>query len=132
MKVLIVEDDFGSRKLLQTILEEYAECDLAVNGEEALEAFKLAWQEKQPYNLICLDIMMPKVNGLEVLTRIREYEKSIGVKPAAGAKIIMITVLGDPKNVIQALYKGGATSYIVKPIKKETIINEINKLGLIE
>lgn len=131
MKALIVEDDFGSRKLLQTILDEFAECDVAVNGEEAFEAFKLAWQENQPYNLICLDIMMPKINGLEALTKIREHEKSIGVKPANETNIIMITVLGDPKNVIQALYKGGATSYIVKPIKKETIINEIKKLGLI-
>jgi len=131
MKILIVEDDFGSRKLLQNILTPYADCDMAVNGEEAFEAFKLAWEDNVPYDLICLDIMMPKVDGLEALKKIREYEKEIGINISAEVKIIMTTVLGDPKNVIQALYKGGATSYMVKPIKKNKLIDEIKKLGLI-
>ncbi|HEQ70989.1 MAG TPA: response regulator [Spirochaetia bacterium] len=130
MRILIVEDDFGSRKLLQNLLSVYGECDIAVDGEEAVDAFKLAWKEKSPYALICMDIMMPKINGQEALKLIREYERQHDIKPSEEVKVIMTTVLDDPKNVIEALYKGGASAYIVKPIEKEKLIKEIEELGL--
>ena len=52
MKTLIVEDDFTSRLLLQTFLSRYGECHLAVNGKEAVEAFRMALDNGSPYNLI--------------------------------------------------------------------------------
>ncbi|MBN1524197.1 MAG: response regulator [Spirochaetales bacterium] len=131
MRVLIAEDDFGSRKLLQNILAEYGDCDVAVDGEEAIEAFKIAWKEQKPYELVCMDIMMPKVNGQEALKAIRDYERDSGIKPSEEAKVIMTTVLDDPKNVIDALYKGGASAYVVKPINKEKFLKEIHELGLL-
>jgi two-component system chemotaxis response regulator CheY len=131
MRVLIVEDDFGSRKLLQSILSVYGECDIAVDGEEAIEAFTLAWKENKPYTLICMDIMMPKINGQEALKMIRDYEQAQKIAPTQEVKVIMTTVLDDPKNVIEALYKGGASAYIVKPIDKEKLLKEIGELGLL-
>ena len=131
MRILIVEDDLGSRKVLQNILSSYGECDIAVDGEEAIEAFKLAWKEQMPYDLIFMDIMMPKVNGHEALRQIRIYESEAGVKPTEEVRVIMITVLEDSKNVITALYKGGAIAYIVKPIEKQKLITELKELGLI-
>jgi len=131
MRVLVVEDDFGSRKLLQSILGEYGECDVAVDGEEAVQAFKLAWKEQRPYDLVCMDIMMPKVNGQEALKAIRDWERDAGVKPSQEVKVIMTTVLDDPKNVIDALYKGGASAYVVKPINKEKFLKEVKELGLL-
>ncbi|RPJ09328.1 MAG: response regulator [Spirochaetaceae bacterium] len=131
MRVLVAEDDFGSRKLLQSILTEYGECDAAVDGEEAVQAFKLAWKEKRPYDLVCMDIMMPKVNGQEALKAIRDFERDTGVKPSQEVKVIMTTVLDDPKNVIDALYKGGASAYVVKPINKEKFLKEVKELGLL-
>ncbi len=131
MRILIVEDDLGSRKLLQNILSPYGECDLAVDGEEALDAFKLAWKEQSPYDLIFMDIMMPKVNGHEALRNIRIYETEKGINSDKEVKVIMTTVLEDSKNVMTALYKGGAVAYIVKPIDKQKLINELKDLGLI-
>jgi two-component system chemotaxis response regulator CheY len=131
MRILIVEDDLGSRTLLQNILSVYGECDIAVDGEEAIEAFKLSWKEDNPYNLIFMDIMMPKINGHEALRQIRLYENEMGVDPAKEVKVIMITVLEDSKNVITALYKGGAIAYLVKPIEKQKLITELKELKLI-
>jgi len=131
MRVLVVEDDLTSRLLLQKLLSPYGECDVAINGQEAIDAFKLAWKENRPYDLICLDIMMPDVDGQQALKEIREAEKDMGLDKASEAKVIMITALGDPKNVVEAYYKGGATSYLVKPIDKHMLIHVIRSLGLI-
>lgn len=116
--------------MLQRIVKPYAQCDLAVNGEEALEAFKLAHQENQPYDLILMDIMMPIKDGQQALLDIREHERSLGLGPKDEVRVIMLTALGDPKNVVDAYYKGGASSYLVKPIDKGLLLEVIRNTGL--
>jgi two-component system chemotaxis response regulator CheY len=127
MRALIVEDDFGSRHLLQAYLKDLATVDVAVDGEEGMEAFRLAWSENDPYDLILLDIMMPKKDGQTCLKEIREIEREMGVRTKDEVPVIMTTALEDPKNVIEAFHKGGATGYIVKPIDKNTFLAEIEK-----
>lgn len=132
MKILIVEDDFISRRVLQKILSQYGECEIAVNGTEAVEAFSMAIQEGVPYNLVCLDIMMPELNGQEVLKMMRQMEKELGVLEPQECMIIMTTALDSPKNVIEAYYHGGCTDYMVKPIDKNALIAKLKEHGLIE
>ncbi|MCP5053853.1 MAG: response regulator transcription factor, partial [bacterium] len=100
MKILIVEDDFYSRRLLQRILAPYGECDIAVNGQEAVEAFKHSLGEEFSYDLICLDILMPVMDGQETLKKIREIEETRGIYGDDGAKIIMISVMDDNKSIL--------------------------------
>lgn len=132
MKTLVVEDDFTSRTLLQKILASYGECDIAVNGDEAIKAFCFAMEQKIPYDLICLDIMMPMLDGQQALKAIREVEKEKRIKGPDEVKVIMTTALEDPKTVIESYYKGGATSYLVKPLDRKKLMTEIRKLGLIK
>ncbi|HBE94851.1 MAG TPA: response regulator [Desulfovibrio sp.] len=131
MNILIAEDDFTSRRLLQNILAPYGESMITVNGEEAVEAFTLALEQGRPFDLVCMDIMMPVMDGQEALREIRAVEQRNGVKPADEAKIIMITALGDPRNVVDAYYKGGAALYLTKPIDVRTFIDAVRQLGLI-
>lgn len=131
MKTLIAEDDFISRLVLQKMLLPFGHCDVVVNGKEAVEAFKIAVAEKSPYDLICLDIMMPEMDGNEALKLIREKEKEAGISPRDEVKILMITALDTPKDVVEAYYKGGCTSYLVKPINKIKISNALKDLNLI-
>jgi len=131
MKALVVEDDFASRKLLQRILQPYGEADVAVNGLEAIEAFSKALEDGTPYDLICMDIMMPEMDGQAALKHIRRIEKEKGITSAKEAKIIMTTALDDPQNVVEAYYKGGATSYLSKPIDKSSLIQTIKDLKLL-
>lgn len=63
MKILIAEDDLASRQFLLQVLTGYGDCDVTVDGIEAVEAFTTAHKTKKPYDLICLDIMMPRVDG---------------------------------------------------------------------
>ncbi|HAO23342.1 MAG: two-component system response regulator [Desulfobacteraceae bacterium IS3] len=131
MRALIAEDDFIARKYLKEILSPYGDCDVVVDGQEAVQAFRLAWDEKKPYDLICLDIMMPNMDGHQALKEIREIERTIGIKGSSEVKVIMVTALGDPKNVFEAYYKGGATSYIVKPVDRAKLIEEVRSFCLI-
>jgi two-component system chemotaxis response regulator CheY len=75
--------------------------------------------------------MMPNVDGLEALKRIRAIENAQGVLPEQEVKVIMTTALDDPKTVVSAYYRGGADSYLVKPITKSKIAEEMRKLKLI-
>ncbi|MFO8064424.1 MAG: response regulator [Spirochaetota bacterium] len=130
MRFLIVEDDFGSRRLLQSILGSYGRCDVVVDGDEAIEAFRLAWEENDPYDAVLLDIMMPRTDGQEALKNIRDTEKQIGIKEKDQVRVVMTTALEDPKNVVEAYYQGAATAYLVKPIRRDTLIAELEKIGL--
>jgi two-component system chemotaxis response regulator CheY len=129
MKLLVVEDDFGSRRMMQKLLEPYGDVDVVVDGEEAVEAFKMAWEESAPYDIVFMDIMMPKMDGHEALKRLRELEREMGVKSADEVKVIMTSVLEDPKNVIEAYYGGSATNYLIKPIDREELEDELERLG---
>ncbi|MBN2544367.1 MAG: response regulator [Spirochaetes bacterium] len=130
MRILVIEDDFASRRLLQRILSPFGETDVAVVGEEGINAFINAINEKQPYDLICLDIMLPKMDGQEVLKKIREIEIENGIGGFDGVKILMTTALGDAKNIMNA-FKSGCEAYLIKPIIKEKVLDELKKLNLI-
>lgn len=130
MKTLIVEDDFVSRRLLQAILSPYGRCEMATNGKEAVMAFKLAWQENAPYDLICLDIMMPEMDGLEVLEEVRRLEEERGVTGLSGVKIIMTTALNDPRSIMKA-FKQQCEDYLIKPIDRARLVEKVKGLGLL-
>ena len=129
MRILVAEDDFASRRMMQKLLEPWGRADVAVDGQEAIDAFELAWSERAPYELIFMDIMMPKVDGQEALKAIRKSEAERGVPPASEVRVIMTSVLEDPKNVLEAFGKGGATAYLVKPISRDKLEAELDRLG---
>lgn len=129
MRALIVEDEFLSRKILLNYLTTLFEVDVVVNGQEAVDAFTMAHNEGRPYSLILMDIMMPELDGMEALERIRGLERDNALKPEA--KVIMTTALDDPKTVIKSFHDGGASGYIVKPVDKEKLFKELEKLELI-
>ena len=127
MKSLIVDDDFTSRLLLQQLLAPYGEAHIAVNGKEAIAAFRGGLEAGQPYDLVCLDIMMPEKDGHQALKEMRALEENRGVVSAQGAKIIMTTALGDLKNVASA-YLHLCDGYLVKPIDKAKLIALLDEL----
>lgn len=128
MRILIAEDDMASRRFLMKFLKEYGECDITVDGAEALEAFLLSHRENNPYDLVCLDIMMPKLDGTKVLKAIREIEKDKKIETDKRTKIIMITALNDSGNVYSS-FDIGCEGYAVKPINIEKLIEVLGKLG---
>ena len=131
IRMLIVEDEFLSRKLVIHYIQQFGTYDIAVNGNEAVEAIMQSYETKQPYDVVFMDIMMPDKDGLTVLNEVREYEKKRGVSAAEGIKVIMTTALGDAKTIMTA-FRDQCEAYITKPYTQEAFLKQLRKLNLIE
>jgi two-component system chemotaxis response regulator CheY len=131
VKCLIAEDHLLSRRILKELLSTQFDCDIAVNGQEAIDLFQLAHEAKRPYDAIFMDIMMPVVDGMESLQCIRNMERKMEIPHALAVKVIMITALDDPHTVIRSFNECHADAYIVKPLSRHKLANELRKLKLI-
>lgn len=127
---MIIEDDFTSRKLLQLLLKPYGDCDFAINGQEALTAYSRALDDHEPYDLICLDLMLPEMDGHEVLKRLRQMEINRGITGFDGVKVIITSALTDAQNIRKAFFEGQCEAYLVKPVDKEKLFENMRNLGL--
>jgi len=128
MKILIVDDDLINRKLLKALLNGFGDCDIAINGSEAVEHVKNAFDAEQPYDIVFLDIMMPEMNGHETLQEVRKLEEKKGVAIGSGTKVVMVTALGDSRNVLAA-FSEGAEYYLVKPIHQKKLFDLMDEMG---
>jgi two-component system chemotaxis response regulator CheY len=131
VRALIVEDDLSSGQLMEHILSKYGHCDLAADGKAGVEAFQHALQAGEPYDLICMDIMLPKLSGQDALQLIRKREEKAGIPTDERVQVFMTTALKETDEVAQALYKGGAAAFFVKPINIERFIDSLKSIGLI-
>ena len=130
MRILLAEDDFVTRKFMTGFLSKYGECDVTVDGMEAVDAFMMALEDDEPYDLVCLDIMMPVMDGYQALMGIRNLEKERNIPKEQEAKVIMTTALNDEKNVKMA-FDLGCTVYSGKPIDQDRFEQVLKKFGLI-
>lgn len=132
MKCLIAEDHLLSRRILKELLSTDGDCDIAVNGQEAIDSFKLAHESKCPYEVIFMDIMMPVIDGMEALQTIRTLEKKMNIPPQLAVKVIMITALDDPRTVFKSFNECEADAYIVKPLNRQKLMKEMRALKLVK
>jgi len=127
-KMLVVDDDWTNRKIISETIKSFANPDEANDGKVALEMFRYALEAGEKYDIVLLDIMMPDINGIEVVKRIREIETNKNILGLCGVKIIMCTSAGDSCSVMGSFTKG-CEAYLVKPISKQALFEEIENLG---
>lgn len=126
-KILIVDDDPVCCRLLKRWLSRFGPCDVAYNGHEAIGAFRIALEQGAPYDLVCLDILMPCAHGHRVLDEIRALERQHGIAGSDGVKVVMITAVADPKHCIRA-FREGCESYITKPLDENHVLEQVTWL----
>lgn len=114
LKILIVDDEIDVGEFFKENLEGEYEVKAALNGEEAIESVK-----KYPPDLVLLDIKMPKMNGIEVLKKIKSIKNDLPV--------IMITGYGMMKTAREAMFLK-AYDYITKPFDLKFIKNLIKEV----
>jgi len=133
LKILIVEDEFISRMLLKEMLAPFGECETAQDGREAIELIGQSYNDSErKFDLVCLDIMMPKMNGHQVLKEIRRIENNKSLKGNQTAKVLMITALDDTQNIMEALVVGRCEAYMTKPISRTKLEEQLRNLCLID
>jgi two-component system, chemotaxis family, chemotaxis protein CheY len=132
LRILLADVSMTSRLALERILSDFGTCDAAEDGMDSVKAFTLAWEFGRNYDLICIDLMLPRVGGIDAIKMIRKIEREMGVLKADAVKIIVITAVVNPAYIFEACYRGGANSYLYKPVDRKKILEEMAKLGLIK
>lgn len=127
MRILIVDDELVGRTKLETILETIGDCTAVEDGSAGLDAFEQAWENLTPFDVICLDIQMPGLDGRDVLRRIRKVEESMNLDERAKTMVVMVTSMSDQSSVLSYL-DAGCNDYIVKPFDPVTVIEKISNL----
>jgi two-component system chemotaxis response regulator CheY len=127
MRCLIVDDDELGRMMLEVFMEEFGTCDTAENGKVAIDLYEKAATEGNPYDLICLDIIMPVMDGRATLHNLREMEKLRGLR----SKVFMISACNTPKDIEDAFFEGDCDDYVVKPFQRELISQMLERHKLI-
>ncbi|OGP75179.1 MAG: sigma-54-dependent Fis family transcriptional regulator [Deltaproteobacteria bacterium RBG_16_49_23] len=112
--ILVVDDELGARQSLEVILEEDYRMLSVESGKEALEIL-----QREPVNLILLDVNMPDMDGLEVLRRIRAQDEEMDV--------IMVSALNLARKAVDAI-RLGAYDYITKPYEPEDILSAVHRV----
>ena len=128
MKILIVDDDEINRKLLYALVKPFGDIELAEDGRQGLDKFTESLGRGEPYEVIFLDIMMPQMNGHDCLAGIRKEETDKGLNKGEGSKVVMVTALGDARNVMNA-FSAGAEYYLVKPIQQRKLFELMQEMG---
>ncbi len=130
MKILIVDDDFVSRRKLEALLSVYGECDIAEEGSQGYEMFEKSHDYSSGYDLVTMDIEMPGMSGHEVLRKIREWEEANDVYRHGGAaKILMATSMQSRTDIMSSL-REGCEGYLRKPITPENLEEALAKIGI--
>lgn len=128
MKILIVDDEVISRKVLFKKMELFGECTALDDPQQALSKINHAAEKKAPFDLVTLDVSMPGMDGKQVLQQIRKNELAKKIPRADQIKIIMVTSRMNTAT-IKACIKLGCNGYLSKPVSTSQILENLKKLG---
>ena len=130
-RVLIVDDESLFRTILNECISEFAECDLAANGEEALALYDRAFTGGQPYHLVLLDIYMPVMDGHTLLRSIREHEATHSIGVADRVKAVVISAGNSPRQVADTFFEDQCDDYIIKPFQLDAVKAILTKFNVV-
>ena len=130
LRILLGEDDVACRLLLQTFLARYGDCHVAVNGREAVDLFRTSFDRGSRYDLICMDIMMPEMDGREAVRQIRALEESRGIRSPFGSTIFMTTTVQEIREVFHC-FRELCDAYLLKPIDLGQLLSKMSFFQLV-
>jgi two-component system chemotaxis response regulator CheY len=130
MKALVVEDDEVVRRLLKAYLGDHFDLTITKNGPEALEVFQGALEAGKPFGLVCVDVMMPEMNGLEVLKRLRIIETDFEIYGESCSRVLMVTAMMEKETVAQA-FREGCDGYVIKPLERKELLRQLQALKIL-
>ena len=138
VKILIVDDDSNSREYLRVLLQSKGGCHFAHNGKEAVDLFKTNLTSGAPFDLVLMDIIMPIMDGYEAMEQMRLAERkknkriSLMQEKTGRTKILVVSEVDDPMQIIKAYTKGKCNGFLAKPVRKKELLARLRKHNLIQ
>lgn len=111
-----------------TVLSHFGTCEIVSDGQLALHACHAALDEGRPFDLICLDIELPGMEGGKVLKYLRQYEAV--TKATSTVKVVVISGVRAAEQVLD-MYRLGCQGYLMKPIRVENLLTRLSELEVI-
>ena len=130
LNILVVDDSRSARALLQSMLSSYGQCDLAVDGQEAVSRFQAALDLDRPYDVIFMDIHMPDMDGIKATQKILDIQFSFGRE--ARTKVVMLSQIRDKETMLRSQIQIGADMYLTKPLEERTLHEALVNLELMD
>lgn len=131
-RILITDDSSYQRALLRNVLEAYGEVSEAAGGREACRLFAQALDRGRPFDLILMDILMPGMDGHEALRTLNDIQEQAGIAIEDRVKVVMVSSMDDPANMMQAQFEEGAAAYVTKPFDHALLVETLRGLDFIE
>ena len=123
MRILLIDDEPVALTKMEMMLRETGDCDKAATGIEATGLFVKAIGENRPYDLVTIDIELPDITGLDLLSRFCQLETENQTPPA---KKVMVTAHSKVNYVIKA--REQCDAFLVKPIRKDALLAKVTEL----
>ncbi len=130
LRILVVDDSKYQRFLVKRALQGRGECDEAEDGRQAVAMFQTALDKGWPYHLVVMDLLMPVMDGLTAVRAINALQRGRVLQGEERAKVIVLTSVDDPDKMMEAQFKEGADSFIIKPFDDEVLVEALMSLGL--
>lgn len=124
LKTLIIDDEIQGYACIKSML---GVCDIVESGLIGVEYAETALKIKSYYNLILLDVVIPDLDGIEVIRKIRDLEKSYNIKSSSEAKIVVVSSRRDEPTILEA-FRNGATGWIDKPVATDLFLIKLKNL----
>lgn len=128
INILIIDDENTARMAMESIFSSYGSCKSFATGKDAISVYKNFLKDGDKFDLILLDIFLENESGWEILLKIRQLEKEVGLAKKDYSKIIMATGNSDLK-MVQECIKAGCNDYIIKPLKAKTVAPKMAKFN---
>ncbi len=129
VRILIVDDDPSIVTLLEHHLKEMGQCTGVNSGQQAIDAIRSMHHQKQQYDVVCLDILMPGMDGRQVISHIRAMERAQDIPQKYQSKIVMVSSLDGAQDKLKA-FRESCDSYITKPVDKEQLFEVMQSVGI--
>lgn len=130
MKFLIADDNELHRELITDTIKDHGKCYLVRDGGVAIKFFADSLEKSEPFSAIFIKSKKGSMDGPHALRKIREIEQEKGLELSKEIPIIM-TVTDDEEQISEAYLRGNSTTFIIKPLTKDKIVEELTLFGLI-
>lgn len=133
IKSIVVDDDKICASTYKIEMSKYGHCDAVNSGSSAINAYKESIENNEPYKLMLLDVIMPEMDGGQVLNKIRELEKEKNIPEIDKLRVIVVSAHDDwyNRNIIMKKLNPSFESFLIKSPDFDELIDKILDLGFV-